>query len=231
MKAMILAAGLGTRMRPLTLKTPKPLLEVGGKPLIQWHIERLVEAGINELVVNHAWLGEQIESYLGSGERLGCSIQYTAEGEPMETGGGIFNALHKLIKHEDERFLVVNADVFCDLDFNAFLTPDLAEQDLGRLLMVKNPVWHDKGDFLFDQSSGYLQSNFGESLTFSGISLLRGRLFHECQPGVFPLAPLLRDAIARNQLQARKHLGFWSDIGTAERLDDVNQMLMRGEVE
>lgn len=231
MKAMILAAGLGTRMRPLTLKTPKPLLEVGGKPLIQWHIERLVEAGINELVVNHAWLGEQIESYLGSGDRLGCSIQYTAEGEPMETGGGIFNALHKLIEHEDESFLVVNADVFCDLDFNAFLTPDLAEQDLGRLLMVKNPAWHAKGDFLFDQSSGYLQSNSGESLTFSGISLLRGRLFHHCQPGVFPLAPLLRDAIAKNQLQARKHLGFWSDIGTPERLDDVNQMLMRGAVE
>lgn len=234
MKAMILAAGLGTRMRPLTLTTPKPLLKVADKPLIQWHIERLVEAGITDLVINHAWLGDQIEDYLGKGSALGCHISYSPEGEPLETGGGIFRALPLLIDSPDECFLVVNADVFCDVSFSEFLKPELNSNDMGRLLMVDNPDWHPNGDFLLDESTGYLQVDQGRSLTYSGISLLSGRLFEGCSEiyadGVFGLAPLLRQAIAKNQLQAKRHAGFWSDIGTPERLDAVNEKVKAGEV-
>ncbi|WP_151670378.1 N-acetylmuramate alpha-1-phosphate uridylyltransferase MurU [Nitrincola schmidtii] len=234
MKAMILAAGLGTRMRPLTLTTPKPLLPVADKPLIQWHIERLVNAGITDLVINHAWLGEQIEDYLGKGEALGCHIHYSAEGEPLETGGGIFRALPLLIDSPGECFLVVNADVFCDVSFSDLLQPELKCNDLGRLLMVDNPDWHPNGDFLLDESTGYLQTDHGRSLTYSGISLLSGRLFEGCAEnypeGVFGLAPLLRQAITRNQLQAIRHKGFWSDIGTPERLSAVNEKVKAGDI-
>jgi len=234
MKAMILAAGLGTRMRPLTLTTPKPLLKVADKPLIEWHIERLVNAGITDLVINHAWLGDQIEDYLGMGNALGCHIRYSPEGEPLETGGGIFRALPLLIDSPEECFLVVNADVFCDVSFSEFLKPELNSNDMGRLLMVDNPDWHPNGDFLLDESTGYLQSDHGRSLTYSGISLLSGRLFEGCSEiyadGVFGLTPLLRQAIAKNQLQAKRHAGFWSDIGTPERLDAVNEKVKAGEV-
>ncbi|TVQ72984.1 MAG: nucleotidyltransferase family protein [Oceanospirillales bacterium] len=234
MKAMILAAGLGTRMRPLTLTTPKPLLKVADKPLIEWHIERLVNAGITDLVINHAWLGDQIEDYLGMGNALGCDIRYSPEGEPLETGGGIFRALPLLIDSPEECFLVVNADVFCDVSFSEFLKPELNSNDMGRLLMVDNPDWHPNGDFLLNESTGYLQVDQGRSLTYSGISLLSGRLFEGCSEiyadGVFGLAPLLLQAIAKNQLQAKRHAGFWSDIGTPERLDAVNEKVKAGEV-
>lgn len=230
MKAMILAAGLGTRMRPLTLTTPKPLLKVDNKPLIQWHIERLVEAGVTGLVINHAWLGDQIEAYLGNGEKFGCHIQYSPEEEPLETGGGIFRALSLLIDSPDESFLVVNADVFCDVVITDLIEPSLSKDDFGRLLMVDNPEWHADGDFLFDVCSGYLNAEQGESLTYSGISLLSGRLFEGCSEGVFGLAPLLRQAINKNALQAIKHKGFWSDIGTPERLNAVNEKVEAGEI-
>lgn len=234
MKAMILAAGLGTRMRPLTLTTPKPLLKVGSKPLIQWHIERLVKAGVTELVINHAWLGEQIESYLGNGKAFDCNIYYSPEGEPLETGGGIYRALPLLVDSVDEHFLIVNADVFCDISFKDLLQPCLGSHVLGRLLMVANPDWHPNGDFLLNESTGYLQADQGSSLTYSGISLLSGRLFDGCfdvyPSGIFGLAPLLRKAIANKQLQATRHHGFWSDIGTPERLDAVNKMVEAGEI-
>ncbi len=228
MKAMILAAGLGTRMRPLTLKTPKPLLKVGGKPLIEWHIERLVDLGITQLVINHAWLGEQIESYLGSGERFGAHIEYSAESEPLETGGGIFRALSKLITHEEDTFLVINADVFCDVSWEDLLSQPLKETDVGRLLMVPNPSWHPSGDFLLNKASGYLSLNQGEPMTFSGISLLRGRLFAGCRDESFALAPLLRKAIVAHQLQGVAHQGVWSDVGTPERLAEVDRLLHEG---
>lgn len=231
MKAMILAAGLGTRMRPLTLTTPKPLLQVQGKPLIVWHIERLVAAGVTELVINHAWLGEQIEKFLGDGSRWGCQIAYSPEGEPLETGGGILRALPALIEHPDELFLVVNADVFCDLDVTGLIQQPLADTDLGVLLMVDNPSWHAEGDFRWQSETGYLHPVEGESLTYSGISILRGRLLENCAPGAFGLAPLLRQAIAAGVLRGVRHAGYWSDVGTPERLALLNASEQKEVVE
>lgn len=228
MKAMILAAGLGTRMRPLTLKTPKPLLVVGGKPLIQWHVERLVAAGISHLVINHAWLGEQIEAFLQDGSAFGCQITYSAEKEPLETGGGILRALPQLTHSMDEVFLVINADVFCDLDIGQFIASELQSTDLGRLLMVDNPGWHVHGDFRLNEDNHYLYSQHGTSLTYSGISLLRARLFEGCEEGVFGLAPLLRQAIDQGRMQGIRHRGYWSDVGTPERLAAVNTYLQLG---
>lgn len=230
MKAMILAAGLGTRMRPLTLTIPKPLIAVGGKPLIQWHIERIVTAGITEIVINHAWLGEHIEAFLGNGEQFGCSITYSAEGQPLETGGGILRALPQLIESMDDLFLVVNADVFCDVSFHSFISLPLHPQDLGSVLMVHNPEWHPSGDFMLADNSDYLQSEIGVPYTFSGISVLRGRLFDGCSEEAFGLAPLLRNAIAQERLRGSLHTGFWSDVGTPERLDLLNQQIRLGEV-
>lgn len=230
MKAMILAAGLGTRMRPLTLTTPKPLIEVAGKPLIQWHIERLVTAGITDLVINHAWLGAQIESFLGTGKQFGCAITYSAEASPLETGGGILRALPQLIGSMNDLFLVVNADVFCDVDFSGFISLPIQQQDLGALLMVENPEWHSSGDFMFAENTGYLHANQGIAYTYSGISVLRGRLFEGCADGVFGLAPLLRQAIAQECLRGSLHTGYWSDIGTPERLHRLNEQLRLGEV-
>ena len=224
MKAMILAAGLGTRMRPLTLHTPKPLLKVGGKALIVWHLERLAASGITQVVINHAWLGEQLETELGTGQPWGVKISYSAETEPLETGGGILKALPQLISGPDDRFLVINADVFCDLDLGAFIDTPLSGQDLGALLMVDNPEWHEQGDFKLGDS-GYLHPEQGRSLTFSGISLLKGSLFESCQPGRFPLAPLFRQAIVSGHLRGVYHGGCWSDVGTPERLYQLDQLL------
>ncbi|QEW07498.1 N-acetylmuramate alpha-1-phosphate uridylyltransferase MurU [Nitrincola iocasae] len=225
MKAMILAAGLGTRMRPLTLHTPKPLLQVGGKALIVWHLERLAASGITQVVINHAWLGEQLEAELGNGQSWGLDICYSAETEPLETGGGILKALPQLITESDDRFLVINADVFCDLDLRLLIDTPLAEQDLGVLLMVDNPKWHEQGDFKLD-SSGYLHPENGRSHTFSGISVLKGHLFESCQSGRFPLAPLFRQAIASGCLRGVYHGGCWSDVGTPERLYQLDRQLI-----
>lgn len=228
MKAMILAAGLGTRMRPLTLHTPKPLLKVGGKALIVWHLERLAASGFNQVVINHAWLGEQLEAELGDGQSWGVDICYSAETEPLETGGGILKALPWLINDPDELFLVINADVFCDVELSLLAGIRLSEQDLGVLLMVDNPDWHKQGDFKL-ADSGYLHPEAGCSLTFSGISLLKGRLFESCQPGRFPLAPLFRQAIAGGFMQGIHHGGCWSDVGTPERLYQLDQQLSEGK--
>ncbi|KGK43082.1 hypothetical protein LH51_01890 [Nitrincola sp. A-D6] len=224
MRAMILAAGLGTRMRPLTLHTPKPLLKVGGKALIVWHLERLAASGITQVVINHAWLGDQLEAELGCGKQWGLEISYSAEPEPLETGGGIFKALPQLINYPDDCFLVINADVFCDLDLSVLTGISLSEQDLGVLLMVDNPDWHAQGDFKL-ADSGYLHPVDGRSLTFSGISVLKGRFFESCQPGCFPLAPLFRQAISGGYLRGVYHGGSWSDVGTPERLYQLDQQL------
>ncbi|MGK9065868.1 N-acetylmuramate alpha-1-phosphate uridylyltransferase MurU [Stutzerimonas chloritidismutans] len=218
MKAMILAAGKGERLRPLTLHTPKPLVRAGGVPLIEYHLRALVKAGFDELVINHAWLGEQIEAHLGDGAALGVHIRYSPEGEPLETGGGIHRALPLL---GDEPFLVVNGDIWTDYDFHRLKAPMTG---LAHLVLVDNPAHHPAGDFSL--SNGRVQDAVGEAaLTYSGIAVLSPRLFEGCQPGAFKLAPLLRQAIAEGQVSGEHFNGCWIDVGTHERLADVERII------
>lgn len=213
MKAMILAAGRGERMRPLTDNTPKPLLMVGGKPLIVWHLEALARAGIQEVIINHAWLGEQIPHALGNGGRWGLTIRYSAEGNlGLETGGGIFNALPLL---GGAPFLLVNGDVFTDINLANLAQRGLSEEMLAHLCLVDNPEHHSQGDFSL--SAQGLVSD-APSLTFAGVSLISPALFAQCQSGTFPLAPLLRKAMQTHQVSGEHHRGFWLDVGTPERL-------------
>ncbi|TIH11094.1 N-acetylmuramate alpha-1-phosphate uridylyltransferase MurU [Pseudomonas leptonychotis] len=219
MKAMILAAGKGERLRPLTLHTPKPLVRAAGVPLIEYHVRALAAAGFTELVINHAWLGQQIEDYLGDGSRFGVRIAYSAEGEPLETGGGIFQALPLL---GDQPFALINGDVFTDYSF-AELRKPLA--GLAHLVLVANPGHHVGGDFHLqgDQVSD-AQAN-QVSLTYSGIAVLSPALFADCRPGAFKLAPLLRAAMAAGQVSGEQFSGCWVDVGTHERLADVERLL------
>jgi MurNAc alpha-1-phosphate uridylyltransferase len=220
MKAMILAAGRGERMRPLTDTTPKPLLPVGGKPLIVWHLERLAEAGFHHIVINHAHLGEQIEAHLGNGARWGLSIQYSAEGQALETAGGIANALHLL---GDAPFLVVNGDTFTDIDFKGLRTV-LQSDRLAHLVLVDNPPQHPAGDFVLQD--GILLPEGDHRLTFSGTGVYRPSLFRSVQLGQSAkLAPLLRDAIAMGKVSATHHRGVWHDIGTPQRLHELDTQL------
>jgi len=215
MKAMILAAGRGERMRPLTDSCPKPLLKVAGKALIEHHIIALANAGFTELVINHAYLGQQIESFLGDGSRYGVSIQYSAEEQALETGGGIYQALDLL---GDSPFVLVNGDVWCDYDFNKI---PKSIDGLVHLVMIDNPKHNPSGDFCY--SEGRLLEDKGNKLTYSGIGVYHPKLFSSCQPGKFPLAPLLRSAIKNQQVSAEHYTGFWMDIGTPERLEFVNK--------
>ena len=222
MRAMILAAGRGNRMRPLTDRVPKPLLAVGGKPLIQYHIERLAAAGVRAIVINHAHLGEQIEAALGDGAQLGVTLHYSPEGEgrALETGGGIFKALPLL---GPDPFLVVNADIWTDCPFADL---DLPDGYLAHLVLVANPPQHPAGDFALD---GDRVRRDGEPrYTFSGIGLYRPELFAGCAPGAFPLAPLLRRAMDQGQAGGRLYRGDWFDIGTPQRLDELNRRLTGG---
>jgi MurNAc alpha-1-phosphate uridylyltransferase len=217
MKAMILAAGRGNRMRPLTDHTPKPLLEAGGRPLIQHHLDRLAAAGIREIVINHAHLGEQIETRLGDGGHFGVHIRYSVEPTALETGGGIFNALPLL---EPEPFLVINGDIWTDWDP---ADARLAESDLAHLVLVENPPHHPRGDFcLID---GRVHPDGDPRLTFSGIGLYSPALFEGCRPGAFPLAPLLRRAMLDGRVGGERHAGQWFDIGTPERLTELDRFL------
>lgn len=220
---MILAAGRGERMRPLTDHTPKPLLQVGGKPLIVWHIERLVSAGITDLVINHAHLGVQIEYALGDGSQFGATIHYSDEGSALETAGGIAFASYLL---GDDIFAVVNGDVYCDYDFERL--PALAAQmqvdkDNIHLVLVDNPSHHLAGDF------GLLQARVTDvapKLTFSGIGLYRPGLFSHIPRGnKAPLAPLLREQIAAGKVSGEHHQGVWVDVGTPQRLDELDKLL------
>jgi MurNAc alpha-1-phosphate uridylyltransferase len=220
---MILAAGRGERMRPLTDHTPKPLLQAGGKPLIVWHIERLVNAGITELVINHAHLGVQIENALGDGSQFDATIQYSPEGTALETAGGIAFALPLL---GNEPFAVINGDTYCDYDFARL--PALAEQmqrnqDMSHLVMVDNPPQHPNGDFgLHD----FRVTDDSPKLTFSGIGLYQPSLFTHIPRGTkAPLAPLLREQIALGKVSGEHHRGVWFDIGTQQRLEELNQQL------
>lgn len=221
MKAMILAAGKGERLRPLTLHTPKPLVRAGGVPLIEYQLQALHRAGFDQLVINHAWLGQQIEDYLGDGARLGVSIRYSAEGEPLETGGGIFRALPLL---GDKPFVIANGDIWTDFDY-ASLHGALAEGDLVHLVLVNNPGHHTRGDFCL-QDGRVADYREGEpSLTYSGIAILHPALFDGCQSGAFKLAPLLRQAMQAGRVSGVHHRGRWIDVGTHERLAEVERQL------
>ena len=206
-------------MRPLTDHIPKPLLPVAGKPLIVYHIEALARAGIHQVVINHAHLGEQIEQSLGGGGEWGIEIRYSPEAEALETGGGIHNALPLL---GSDPFVVVNGDIWCDYDFSRLCLPD---DSLARLVLVDNPPHHPHGDFAL-QGNKVVAAQEG-CLTFSGIALYRPELFVDCKPGAFPLAPLLREAIAANNVSGEYFGGRWIDVGTPERLSQLDEALRR----
>jgi len=220
-KAMILAAGKGERMRPLTLATPKPLLKAGGKPLIVHHLEQLRAAGFTDLVINHAWLGEQIEQTLGSGAEFGVDIRYSAEGEPLETAGGIIRALPLLTDNGDDWFVVINGDIWTDFPLDQ-LQPPADQACLALLVMTDNPEHNPKGDFSL-QADGRLTDGAENRLTFTGISLLHRHLFSGLDDTAGKLGPVLRNAMAEQKVRGLHHRGQWMDIGTPQRLAELDQ--------
>jgi N-acetyl-alpha-D-muramate 1-phosphate uridylyltransferase len=217
---MVLAAGRGERMRPLTDAQPKPLLRVGGKRLIEYHLERLAKGGFREVVINTAWLGDMIEATLGSGQQFGLAITYSHERpEALETGGGILEALPLL---GSEPFLLVNGDVWTDIDFGA-LRRAPPPGSLAHLVLVPNPPQHARGDFVLEQ--GRVAEGEGTRNTYSGIGIYTHDMFAGCERGKFPLLPLLRRAIAARRLTGELHTGQWYDIGTVERLELLDARL------
>ena len=218
MRAMILAAGRGERMRPLTDKLPKPMLPAGGKPLLQYHVEALARAGFTELVINHARFGERIEAWFGDGSAFGVQVHYSAEGDnPLETGGGIKRALPLL---GDGPFLVVNGDTWTDFPF-ASLQPTLP--GLAHLVLVPNPAHHPDGDFAL--ANGEARSTGQPAYTFSGIGIYRPDLFQSAPEHTFPLAPILRRAMDNYQVTGELYRGQWFDIGAPARLAKLEQLL------
>ena len=222
---MILAAGRGERMRPLTDTTPKPLLNVGGKPLIVWHLENLARDGFRDIIINHAHLGQMFESALGNGSQFGVNIHYSAEGEALETAGGIAYALPLLGK---EPFLVVNGDIFIEYDFSKTreigmamrANPDLFS---AYLVLVDNPPHHPQGDFGLHQNK---VDTFEPLLTYSGVAVYHPDNFRSIVPGSkAALAPLLKTLIQHDLVRGEHHLGTWVDVGTPQRLQELDQML------
>jgi len=222
MKAMILAAGRGERMRPLTDHTPKPLLQAGGKPLIVWHLEKLAAAGFREVVINHAHLGAQIEAALGDGAKWGLTINYSPEPPgALETAGGIARALPLL---GDAPFLVVNGDVFCDVDFPTFAQHDCPVSG-ARLLLVTNPAHHGSGDFSLADDR-IVPADGKQTLTYAGIGVFSPPMFRKLTVGQpMKLRPLLDAAIAAGTLAGEHYTGRWVDVGTPERLAELDQEL------
>ena len=224
MIAMLLAAGRGERMRPLTDYTPKPLLLAGGKPLIVWHIESLARAGIRDLVINHAHLGSQIETALSNGSQLGVRIRYSPENPALETAGGIANALPLL---GDEPFAVVNSDTYCDYDFAQLpihATALRQRGDIAHLVLVGNPAHHPDGDFGL---MGGRVVGGTPKLTFSGIGIYQPALFARITHGSSaPLAPLLRAQITQGKVSGEHYTGCWVDVGTPQRLEELDNMLL-----
>ena len=215
MKAMILAAGRGERMRPLTDHTPKPLLQAGEHRLIEYHLFNLASAGFSDVVINVAWLGQQIIDTLGDGSRYGLKIRYSNEGEQaLETGGGIYKALPLLGK---QAFVVINGDIFTDYPLVNLL--DLSPEGAAHLVLVNNPPHNPEGDFrLFN---GKLSEHDGEKYTFSGIAVYKPSFFDHQPGGAFPLAPIIRRYIKQNLVSAEVYKGCWKDIGTIDRLDSI----------
>ncbi len=233
MKALLLAAGRGERMRPLTDATPKPLLQAGGKRLIEWHLERLAAGGVREVVINIAHLAEQFPAALGDGSRYGVHIEYSREGDvPLETGGGILHALPLL---GTKPFLAINADTFTDFDFAKLSNPPRGGAEL---VLVDNPPQHRQGDFGIDADGGLLphadSPGATHALTFAGIGVYRSEILDGWQtivgdsddaratPPRFSLAPLLRAAVARGTITWQHHRGFWTDVGTPQRLAQLD---------
>ena len=220
MRAMILAAGRGKRMQPLTDKLPKAMLQLNGKPLIQFHVERLVQAGLVDIIINHALFGEQIEAYLGDGKDLGARIVYSAEGDqPLETAGGIVKALPLL---GDKPFVTVNADIWTDFPFQRLinLSDDLPNHS-AHIILVDNPEHNSKGDFALNDGMVFNQGH--PMLTFSGISVFAPEFFKDCSSGSAPMAPILRQAISQALVTGSYYQGQWLDIGTPERLSHLRQ--------
>lgn len=213
MNAMILAAGRGERMRPLTDSCPKPLLEVCGKPLIAHHLEALRKAGIESVVINVSWLADRIKQFLGDGSSFGLQIVYSPEQEALETAGGIIHALDKL----DDDFIVVNADVYTDYDFSRLLNSTKP----AHLVLVPNPEHNPQGDFSIQQ--GLLLNESGERYTFSGIACYQKTFFIGQHKGRRPLAPMLRAGAELNQISAELYQGLWSDVGTIGRLQSLQK--------
>ncbi|GHE20696.1 N-acetylmuramate alpha-1-phosphate uridylyltransferase MurU [Halomonas urumqiensis] len=218
MKAMILAAGLGTRMRPLTDHCPKPLLRAGGNPLIVHHLERLRAAGIRDVVINVSYLAEQVIEALGDGSEFGMAIHWSHETTPLETGGGIHQALPLL---GEAPFVLVNGDIWCDLDLATL--PGLGH-DLAHLVLVDNPAHHATGDFHLDRH-GRVHEHGEPRLTYAGLGVIDPALVANQPPGAFALAPLLRAAMALHRVSGQHHRGAWVDVGTPERLADLDRRL------
>ena len=223
MKAMILAAGRGTRMAPLTDTCPKPLLKVAGKPLIQYHLEKLAAAGFREVVINHAWLGHQLEEVLGDGRQFGVHIDYSPEIDGgLETGGGVLQALPLL---GEAPFLLINGDVWTEWDYRE-AKAHAQQTEWAWLWLVDNPEHHPQGDFSLEGT----QVLDRPCLTFSGISVLHPQLLANQRPGRFPLAPLLRHAMAQGKVGGQHLIEKWIDVGTVERLAEVEQQLRQVKV-
>lgn len=218
MKAMILAAGRGERLRPLTDTTPKPLIEVAGKPLIQHHIENLRQAGIRDIVINTAWLAQKIHQALGDGSALGVNIHYSDEGTALETAGGILRALPLL---GDDPFLVINGDIWCDYDLARLPAP--GTDKLAHLVLVDNPPHNPGGDFCIE--NGLLRNTGPDMLTFSGIGVYRAKILDGQDEGPLPLAPILRSCADKGLVSAEHHAGRWTDVGTVERLQQLENAL------
>ena len=228
MKAMILAAGEGRRMRPLTDRTPKPLLTVAGRPLLEHHILNLKSAGFDELIINASHLGEQITAFCGDGSHWGVSIRVSHEDEPLETAGGIVKALHWL---SSDPFLVVNGDVHTDYPFTRLRNQVLQEAS-AHLVLVDNPPHHQSGDFVLNPESTHIHLPdphsvaAGDTLTFSGVALYHPTFFAGLSEGKWPLKPLFDRAIARGTLTGEHFQGLWVDVGTPERLEALNHQLV-----
>ncbi len=216
MIAMILAAGRGERLKPLTDTTPKALVEVRGQSLLEWHLEKMHDAGIRDVVINLGWLGEKIVERVGSGSGYGLSVVFSPEGDNvLETGGGIHNALPLL---GDKPFLVMNADIYTDMPIPKII---LEDQSMGHLVLVPTPDYRDHGDF--DLDGGIVRNGDSPALTFSGVSVYRPEFFDACEPGRFSIVPMLRRAADARQIQGSLYEGQWADIGTTERLATLNQ--------
>ncbi len=223
--ALILAAGRGERMRPLTDATPKPLLKVGGKRLIEYHLAALARAGVREVVINTSHLAEQFPAALGDGARWGLRIQYSYEGpQPLETGGGMLHALPLL---GSTPFIAVNADIYCDVDFS--ILPQ-APAGLAHLLLVDNPPQHPDGDFVLRDGllhDGRIEAERAPRLTFAGIGVYRAEFVAAQAPGIFSTAPLLRAAMAHGAVSGAHFRGTWTDVGTPQRLAELDAVLLR----